>query len=134
MCVAGCSSNPLNRSLVPIPRTESRDPIPRTVRPSPAGAVPPRDAHVQGGAPGGGMLGPAARPGGGVAARVVVCPFGVRPSLYIGARGMASTLEAIRTLHPYSIRITSEWTPFLLSARPYRFTYTWTRPESHPVQ
>src|SRR4051812_47850349 len=47
---------------------------------------------------------------------------------------MASTLEAIRTLHPYSIRITSEWAPFLLSARPYRFTYTWTRPESHPVR
>ena len=102
MHVGGGSSNPSNRSLVPIPRTESRDQIPRTVRPSAAGAAPPRDAHVQGGAPGGGLLGPAARPGGGVAARVVVgpYPFGVRPSPYIGARGMASTLEAIRTLHP----------------------------------
>ena len=72
MRVGGCSSNPSNRSLVLIPRTESRDPIPRTVRPSAAGAAPPRDAHVQGGASGGGLLGPAARPGGGVAARVVV--------------------------------------------------------------
>src|SRR3954470_22641380 len=133
MHVGGCSSNPSNRSLLLFRRTESRNPIPRTVRPSAAGAVPPRDAHVQGGAPGGGLLGPAARPGGGVAARGVVYSFGVRPSLYIATRGMASTLEAIRTLHPYSIWITSEWTPFLLSARPYRFTYTWTRPESHPV-
>src|SRR3954469_17886797 len=116
MRVDGCCSDPSSRSHVPIPRTESRDPIPRTVRPSATGAAPPRDAHVQGGAPGGGLLGPAARPGGGVAARVVVCTFGVSPSLYIGARGMASTLEAIQTLHPYSTRITSEWTPFLLSA------------------
>ena len=91
MRVGGCSLNPSNRSLVPIPRTESRDPIPRTVRPSAAGA-----------APGGGLLGLAARPGGGVGLGLwsVLCPFGVCPSLYIGARGMASTLEAIRTLHP----------------------------------
>ena len=80
MRVGGGSSNPLNRSLVPIPRTESRDQIPRTVRPSAAGAAPPRDAHVQGGAPGGGLLGLAARPGGGAAARVVVCSVPLRGS------------------------------------------------------
>src|SRR3954465_6635174 len=96
MRVGGCCSNPSNRSLVPIPRTESRDPIPRTVRPSAAGAAPPRDAHVQGGAPGGGLLGPATRPGGGLPARVVfshVYPFGVCPSLYIGARGLPQPLR-----------------------------------------
>ena len=80
MRVGGGSSNPSNRSLVPIPRTESRDQIPRIVRPSAAGAAPPRDAHVQGGAPGGGLLGPAARPGGGVAARVVFCHVPLRGS------------------------------------------------------
>ena len=80
MRVGGCSSKPSNRSLVPIPRTESRDPIPRIVRPSNVGAAPPRDAHVQGGAPGGGLLGPAARPGGGVAARVVFYPVSLRGS------------------------------------------------------
>src|ERR1041384_5806883 len=49
----------------------SRDPIPRTVRPSAGGAAPQRVAHVQGGAPGGGLLAPAARPGCGVTTRVV---------------------------------------------------------------
>ena len=80
MRVGGCSSNPSNRSLVSIPRTESRDKIPRTVRPNAAGAAPPRDVHVQGGASGGGLLGPAAQPGGGVAARVVVCSVRLRGS------------------------------------------------------
>src|SRR4051812_38343505 len=110
MHVGGYCSNLLSRSLVPIPRTESSDPIPRTVRPSAAGATPPRDAHVQGGAPGGGLLGPATRPGGGLAARVVVLhvyPFGVRPSLYIGARGVTSTLEAIGLFGSHPNRILS---------------------------
>ena len=80
MRVGGGSSNPSNRSLVPIPRMESHDQIPRTVRPSVAGAAPPRDAHVQGGAPGGGLLGPASRPRGGVAARVVVYSVPIRGS------------------------------------------------------
>ena len=80
MRVGDGSSNPSNRSLVLIPRMESRDQIPRIVSPSAAGAAPPRDAHVQGGAPGGVLLGPAARPGGGVAARVVVYSIPLRGS------------------------------------------------------
>ena len=70
----------LLKSLEPIPRTDPANGVPRTVRPSAIGALPLRDAHLQGGVTDGGLLGPAASPGGGVAARVEESPVPLRGS------------------------------------------------------